>query len=364
MKIPIPLAGATALILILAGCSAGDTDSEHAQATPSAEATEETAAVEPTQVAPQEAEVPAGVVALRCTHQAGEMELIVLNSDWSPTAGPPLAEWDGSHGSPTFHCLYRGETYLERETTGHLTEVRWSQMLSPDMSLLAINWTDATTGSRRVGYLSADGTRTDVTELVAGPDGGFAAVPQHRNALFVDETTFYFVDGATDAHTWVDVNSGSILRTEPGASFTRQYWIGADGNPQMIYNMSGIAYAARIQTAQPGTVVTLYNGFDTHVWLDETTLLATMDGQVGVLEGILESQINRADQSWAPITPGTDFGIDSAYGEPDGTLYFTARRGSEFKLFSAPMDGSSTPVEVSDLSALPGAVTQLIGYSE
>lgn len=270
----------------------------------------------------------------------------------------------GTHGymdfspveTPTFACDLGAPG-------GQMAGSRYRQIFSEDFSRLAVNWTDSTTNSRRVGYVDqSSGQTVDVTALISG-EGGFGAVPQHNNALFSPDGQFFFYDVTDHTHNWVDLDSGEITQTTPVEGNAESWWIGQDGLPESTFNMSGIGYAKEIRTSDPSLVIDLFDDTQVSNWFDGTRALAVKDGQLGVLDPQSGDINHETAANFTAVTPASDFDIGSAVADPTlETVYFTAARGEEHFFFKVPADGSAEPERFGAIN--PGEFPLFVGFKE
>lgn len=350
--------------MLLSGCAASDpvADASDESASvadtqaPSAEVTE-TLSPEPTSTEVEDGSWedvldPDEVVTTLCTDQ--ELVGPLGPSDEPVSRGVLLTSFEAT---PTFACGAERET----KTTGHLREMRARQVLSADMTKIAVNWADSTDSSKRVGILDLrTGEVTEVSEKMSGTGGDFAAVPQHSNALFAPDGTFVYYDHTTETFHWIDpesmqeVRSGS--REEQYDSNGTSWWAGPEAM-QSTDNMSGLNFAKSIVINSDGDEATVKSGFRALDWHDANSFLIIKDGRLGIWD-LTSGEDPEDDESVVRyITPASDFSISTAVTTEDlKHVRFLATRGYECALFEVPADGSAEPTKMTDLPSCDGYV--------
>lgn len=354
MKRSLLLSGV--LVLFIAGCSAPAPAPSVAPTTGAPQSTPQASGAATGDAAlpavTQAAKV-AGPIAIKC----GETEASVLRVDTTDASVEEISTFTGSAKSAS-GCI--GGT-----PSGQMAAPRYRQLFSADFKRMAVSWQDSTSNSKRVGYIdSSTGERTDVSELLS--DGSdFSSAPQHDNAMFAPDGSFFFRDYKARNFTWVDLSTMKVLRVSTSDRLNGDnWWIGPNGEPESDRNMSGLNYARDIAAEGENQLLALTSDYVAFSWLDSTrALVATneyVDGKTSRVLGTLKAHTKQADgQSpagrFAAITPGSDFSFSSAIADDeDATVYFTAARGKESYVFSVPADGSAEPKRIG--SVKPGTI--------
>ncbi|MFK0004972.1 hypothetical protein [Paenarthrobacter sp. NPDC090522] len=239
--------------------------------------------------------------------------------------------------------------------SGQMSGPRYRQTFSPDLKRMAVSWRDATSNSHRVGYIeAATGKRTDVTAILNGGED-FSAAPQHNNAMFDPDGSFFFRDIKANNFKWVDLTTMKVTKTStPDDMRGDNWWIGVGGEPQ--------SEAEDITAGGPDQILPVTTDDAALSWLDSNRSLAVhyvFDGTATshAFLGILKAHVKQADgkapsDSFTAITPESDFNITSAVADDKKeNVFFTAYRGKEAYLFSVPLDGSSAPKRIGAFKA-------------
>ncbi|MDQ0735169.1 hypothetical protein [Arthrobacter agilis] len=232
--------------------------------------------------------------------------------------------------------------------SGAFSADRMRQWFSDDYARSAADFKRAEDNSSRVGWVDMQAKElTDFSEKLAGGSGGFAAAPQHWNALFAPDGSLFFFDQATQTYNWADADAGGITRTVPMGDVRPPVFLDAVGEPQRVDNM-GTSLSSCNKTVAPDGQSQMNLDVQQNVlaWVDDTSAFQlTEDGQLSVVEARPPSESQGfCNFPGKPITPVSDFEITTAIVNPEGThAFFIAYRGTETSLFKVPMDGSGQP---------------------
>jgi hypothetical protein len=127
------------------------------------------------------------------------------------------------------------------------------------------------------------------------------------------------------------------------------YLISPDGTLTERESMRDFMFAAEIPGAPGSKYCAEYNNFPQFYPGDGTAVLQDLT-VVGPTTENGGSGCNKT-QTLRSLVPETDFAVGRATFDPARSLvYFTANRGQESYLFSVPLDGSSEPQRILDLS--------------
>ena len=226
------------------------------------------------------------------------------------------------------------------------------QSLSPDGSKVTFSVRNSEDNSNHVGWVDiTSGKRVDVTQSLSSSASAMAAVRQDGNPVFSPQGDFVFQDRNAKTVDFVSTTDGSVKSAVNSMEgFDNELYVGPDNSLSGMDNRD-FAFAFPIPGA-PGSKfcdmkrnrAQVFPGDGTAV-LSNLTVVQSNSQNTG--SGCNGTTLVRT------LVPKSDFILRGAVFEPASkTIFFGAVRGTQYFLFSVPLDGSSQPIQVADLSSL------------
>lgn len=220
-----------------------------------------------------------------------------------------------------------------------------SMQFDDDYQRMAVEWTNESDDTNRVGWLTSDGQLVDVSELSSGSSFSSAA-PNHFSPVFDPNTNeFSYLDMATNEQVWVD-DDGAVVRTTPAGPENRAFiWL--DGN---VYegdeNPLVWGPCRTLPTPDGSAVFTGTRNGAPIVNLANEGFFAAFDNVIQFVPAQPASDGASCAESGTPVIPESDFEIENGVVSPDGTtLLFVAGRNEARFAFSVPVDGGQEPTQ-------------------
>lgn len=233
------------------------------------------------------------------------------------------------------------------------------QDVSPDFSRIAMRLADGSDGSMHVGWTMVDtGEIVDVTAVIASAAGAMSAVPKDILPTFAPNGEFVFVDTLTGLIVFVDPRTRSVTHTGFWAIHGYPLYISPDGSADFM-GYSAFASATEMPGA-PGSMFCDRWDNPVQVWVGDGTAIRRDAGRVSVVRTTAEKPGSgcNGEEVVRFLTPESDYRIGPVVLDREtSTVYFTATRGEEMQLFSAPLDGSVPPTVIAALSDIAHAYT-------
>ena len=236
------------------------------------------------------------------------------------------------------------------EQTIHLSGWVLEQLFSPDLSKVAVNWTDYSDHSRHVGWVNKDGSVTDVTKAVSGPTTDFSPVPQNAHALFTPDDKLLYFDFLENSYCYVDCDTLSLIRIESPPVISNGVNPISDSILMPTGQLSDRPYArsSRINAgvSSVNTYITVggykiasYHGASMCDSINEETVLCLGNRLGNYYIGIAGKGVSEPDmygcydaKDSLVITPETDYTIENA-SYAKGQVVFVACRGKDRSVF-------------------------------
>lgn len=352
-----PWVTTAALIAVLAGCGEPAASSTP-NGTPPPESTAESAPPEATTTSavPEPASGP-----LLATCAGTGVSLSTL--DLSTGTTTPIATFSATVSS--IGATSGPSTTWSVCDSGTLSSYLARQVFSPDLDRIAVNVRDTTNDSGHVGWIdAASGELNDVTALLTDV-GGYSAQPQHSNALFDGDGNFGYFDGAASEYVFIDPGTRAKVRSQKMPTPGLTMFLMPDGS--VSDDSRGLDRGMVLTIPMPTGGVLDSSSYSPVVWIiDKSRGLQISEpisgpNTLGVKAAGPDDPATEGEAT--PITPLTDYVIQSAVSDPKATTaVFTASRGQTLDTFQVPLDGSTQPSKIGTLEQQPGESITLIGW--